>query len=296
MRSGFVGIIGRPNVGKSTLINSLIGTHVAITSDKSGTTRNIIQGIYNDDETQIVFVDTPGIHKPISKLGGLLNKQAYYTVEDVDVLLFLVDVTSKFGKGDEFVIEKLKEAGKPVILILNKIDKIKKHEILEIITTYKDLFAFCEIIPVSALKNDGVEVIIKTLRNHLPDAVAYFPSEVKTSSSEEFMIAEIIREKVLRLTKEEVPHGVTCLVEKIDERANHTHINALIVVDRNSIKKIIVGHQGSMIKEIGTKAKEDIEKLLNKKIYLELFVKVINNWRDKEKYLSEFGFNNFLDK
>jgi len=293
MRSGFVSLIGRPNVGKSTLLNSIIGKKVAITSDKPQTTRNMIQGIYNDDETQIVFVDTPGIHKPNHKLGKYLNKQAYYSIDDVDVILFLVDASESLGGGDKYILEKLKEADKPVILILNKIDKLTKDEILVKISEYKDLYNFSEIIPVSALKKDNIKTVVEVLRKYLPDSVRFYGEDEITNKPMHFLIAETVREKVFNLTEEEVPHSITCYVENIDNKKNSININVVIVVDRDSLKRIIIGAHGSKIKEIGSQARIDIENLLGKKVYLELFVKVIKKWRDKEKYLSEFGFNEF---
>ena len=290
MRSGFVSLTGRPNTGKSTLINALVGYKIAITSNVSGTTRNNIQGIYNDEDTQIVFVDTPGIHKPKHKLGQRLNDEAYFSIDDVDIILFLVDVTAPFGKGDNFVLERIKEANKPVFLILNKVDKINNDKLIELINEYKDLYDFKEIIPVSALKEKNLKELIKTLKEYLPDKVKYFPDSDLTNTTKEFRVSELIREKVLRLTHDEVPHAITCVVEKFDEKKDKAIINATIIVERDSLKSIIIGKNGSMLKEIGTKARRDIEDMLGKKVYLELFVKTIKNWRDKEKYLKELGF------
>lgn len=293
MRSGFVSLIGRPNVGKSTLLNSIIGKKVAITSDKPQTTRNIIQGIYNEDDTQIVFVDTPGIHKPNHKLGTYLNKQAYYSIDDVDVILMLVDANMGLGAGDKFIIERLKNVTKPVILIINKIDKISKEELLGKINEYKDLYNFAEIIPLSALKKNNTETVISVLKNYLTDEFKYFDDETFTNASEQFMISEIIREKVFNVTEEEVPHSVTCVVENIDFNRNSVNINACIIVDRDSLKRIIIGKQGNKIKEIGISARKELEDMFGKKVYLELFVKVIKKWRDREKYLQEFGYYDF---
>ena len=295
MRSGFVSLVGRPNVGKSTLINSLVGSKIAITSKVANTTRNIIQGIYNDEESQIVFVDTPGIHKPQNKLGQILNKGAYYSIEDVDIVCFLIDGKQKLGKGDLFVLERLKKINKPVILIINKIDGMTKDEIFLKINEYKDLYDFKEIVPVSALKNKNTEELIKTIKKYLKDEVKYFEDGTITNRSIKFMISEIIREKILNLTKEEVPHSVTCLVENMITNKDKNIINAAIIVVRDSLKKIIIGKNGDMIKKIGSLAREDIEKLLNKKVYLELYVKTIEKWRDREKYLNELEFNDFLN-
>lgn len=290
MKSGFVSIVGRPNVGKSTLLNSIIGKKIAITSEKVQTTRNNIQGIYNDENIQMVFVDTPGIHKPKQKLGKYLNKMAYYSIDDLDIILFLVDASEKLGAGDKFVIEKLKSIDKPVILVLNKIDKLSKEDILNKIVEYKDLYNFKEIIPLSALKKDNVSRLIEILPKYLPDSIQYYDKDTYTNSSPSFVISEIIREKVLNLTEEEVPHSTTCIVESFEEKTNVININASIIVDRDSLKKIIIGHQGSKIKQIGIEARNDLEELYGKKIYLELFVKTIKNWRDKERTLQELGF------
>lgn len=293
MKSGFVSLIGRPNVGKSTLLNSIIGKKVAITSSKPQTTRNIIQGIYNEKDTQIVFVDTPGIHKPNHKLGTYLNRQAYYSIDDVDVILFLVDVTQKLGTGDKFVLERIKKADKPVILILNKIDRVPKESLLAIIDECKDLHDFKEIIPVSALKKDNVKTVVEVLKKYLPDSVQFYDEHDITNKSMEFLMGEIIREKVFELTEEEIPHSITCYIENVEKNKNNYVLNGVIVVDRDSVKRIIIGRQGSKIKEIGILARKDIEELLGKKVYLELYVKTIKKWRDKEKYLAEFGFNDF---
>lgn len=293
MKSGFVGLIGRPNVGKSTLINSIIGTKIAIVSDKPQTTRNIIQGIYSDEDSQIIFVDTPGIHKPNHKLGKYLNRQAYYSIDDVDLIIVMVDVTMPLGSGDKYVIEKLKDIKKPVILLLNKIDKIEKEKILLKIDEYKDLYNFDEIIPLSGLKKVNVDTFINVCKKYLPDSMKYFEDGEITNKSTNFLISEIIREKIFNLTSEEVPHSVTCTIDEINKNKNAYNIVASIIVDRDSLKRIIIGKNGKMIKEIGTLARRDIEKLLGSRVYLDLFVKTVKKWRDKEKYLSEFGYNEF---
>lgn len=292
MKVGFVSIVGRPNAGKSTLINSIIGSKVAIVSDKAHTTRNNIQGIYNDDDSQIIFIDTPGIHKPMHKLGKYMNSQSYYSIEDTNVILFMVDATEKIGKGDKFILEKLKEVDSNVFLVLNKVDKIKKENLFPMIEEYNKLFDFKEIIPISALKKDNIDDLIKTIKKYLDEGNRYYSEDYYTDKSINFMVSEIVREKVLNLTHEEVPHAVTCVLEKYKEEKNSIHINVLIIVEREGIKRILVGHSGSMIKEIGIEARKDIEELVGKKVYLELFVKTVNNWREKDKYLAEFGFNN----
>ena len=295
MKSGFVTLIGRPNVGKSTLINSIVGKKVAITSNKPQTTRNIIQGIYNDEESQIVFVDTPGIHKPTHKLGKTLNKQAYYSVNDVDIILLLVDASEELGKGDKYIIETLKEVKKPVILIINKIDKISKEEILLKINEYKDLYEFNEIVPLSALKKNNIETLTKVLKKYLTDTIKYYDENTYTNKTTAFVISEIVREKVFNLTDEEVPHSITCITENIENKKESCVINVAIIVDRDSLKKIIIGKQGNKIKEIGMRSRKELEELLGKKVYLDLFVKTIPKWRDKEKYLKEFGYTDFME-
>ena len=286
MKVGFVSIVGRPNAGKSTLINSIIGSKVAIVSDKAHTTRNKIQGIYNHDYSQIIFIDTPGIHKPMHKLGKYMNSQSYYSIEDTNVILFMVDATEKIGKGDKFILEKLKEVDSNVFLVLNKVDRIKKENLFPMIEEYNKLFDFKEIIPISALKKDNIDDLIKTIKKYLDEGERYYSEDYYTDKSINFMVSEIVREKVLNLTHEEVPHAVTCVLEKYEEEKNSIHINVLIIVEREGIKRILVGHSGSMIKEIGIEARKDIEELVGKKVYLELFVKTVNNWREKYKYLT----------
>ena len=291
MKSGFVSIVGRPNVGKSTLINNLIGTKVAIVSNKPQTTRNNIKGIYHEKDCEIVFIDTPGIHKPNHKLGQCLNRQAYYSFEDSDAILFLVDATKSLGQGDKFILEKLDSIKKPVILVINKIDKLSKEQIMEKIIEYKDLYNFDEIVPVSALKKRNTKELLKVIKKYLKDEIKYYNDDDITDKSLKFLIAEIVREKVFNLTSEEVPHSITCVVEHMEKNKNNYVINVTIIVDRDSLKKIVLGKNGQKIKKIGTLARYDIEQMLNKKVYLDLFVKTVKKWRDKEKYLSDFGFN-----
>ena len=293
MKSGFVSIIGRPNVGKSTLINSIVGRKVAIATSKPQTTRNIIQGIYNDEDTQIVFVDTPGIHKPNDKLGATLNKQAYYSIEDTDIILFLVDGKEGMGRGDLFIIERLKDVSKPVFLIINKVDTLTREGIFNKILEYKELYHFAEIVPLSAIKNKNVDELIKTIKKYLTDEIKYYGDDAFTNRSLEFLMAEIVREKVFNLTEQEVPHSLTCVTEAVEVGKDTYTIYINIIVDRDSLKKIVIGSQGSKIKEVGIRARKELEQLLNKKVYLELKVKTVKNWRDKEKYLEEYGFNDF---
>ena len=296
MKSGFVSIVGRPNVGKSTLLNSILKRHIAITSDKSGTTRNIIQGVYNDYDSQIVFVDTPGIHKPKNKLGNLLNKKAYAMTKDIDLILFLVDIKEGFGKGDAFILEKLKQEKKDVILVLTKVDKLANKEILlNEIAKLKDLYDFKEIIPISSFKDINIDTLIKTLKKYLKDDRAYYDKEYLTNQPTSMIVTELVREKVLRETKEEVPHSVTCYLEDYELDENIIHLSVLIIVDREKLKKIIIGKNGGMLKKIGSDARRDLEEYFSKKVFLSLYVKTIKNWRDREKYLQELGLKDDLD-
>jgi len=290
MKCGFVSLVGRPNVGKSTLLNSVLGMKLAITSNVSGTTRNVIQGIYNDDDSQIVFVDTPGIHKPTHKLGSLMNKKAYNNTEGVDIVLFLVDISKGFGKGDQFVLDRIKDKGVPVFLLLNKIDQVKNKEVLlKEISRLRELYDFAEIIPISARNKDNVDTLIKCIKDHLDEAEAIFSEDELTNVTTRFIMAEFVREKVMELTREEIPHSVTCYVENYEEDDEVVHIQVLVVVDRDNIKKIVIGKGGAMLKEIGTRARIDMEKFLGKKVFLETYVKTLKNWRDEEKYFLELG-------
>ncbi len=293
MRSGFISIIGRPNVGKSTLLNRIVGEKIAITSDKPQTTRNLIQGVYTKEDVQMVFIDTPGIHKPVHKLGNKLNAQAYYSADDVDAIVLVMDASTEVGKGDHFVIDKLKGATKPVLLVLNKIDKISSEDLLLKIDEVKNLYNFAEIVPVSSVKNDNIDRLLKVLENYLTDTVKYFPDEDITSSSLEFRLVEIVREKILELTEDEVPHSVACVLNDMTEDENTINIYIDIIVDRDALKKIIIGKAGIMLKSIGMSARQDMEQLLGRQVYLELYVKTLKKWRDKEKYLNELGFNEF---
>lgn len=291
MKSGFVSIVGRPNTGKSTLINTIINKKIAIVSNVAGTTRNTIQGVYHDDDTQIVFVDTPGIHKASDKLGKHLNKQSYESLEDIDAILFVVDASTGLGKGDKFIIEALKHTTVPVILVLNKIDKITQEGIMNAIITYKDLYDFADIIPISALKRDNIDRLITLTKSYLTDNIKYYDDDTVTNNDNFFMIQELVREKILNLTNDEVPHSVTCILTQYKEKSNIIEMSVDIIVTRDSLKKIIIGKQGNMLKTIGSEARVDIEKMLGKQVYLELYVKTVKNWRNKEKYLIELGFN-----
>jgi GTP-binding protein Era len=291
MKSGFVTIVGRPNTGKSTLLNSILERKIAITSNVSGTTRNIIEGIYNDDDSQIVFVDTPGIHKPVNKLGTYMNNKAYEMIGNVDVILFLIDVTKPFGKGDNLILEKLKNENKPTFLILNKVDLINKDNLLKIIKDYSSLYDFAEIYPVSAKNGDNVDDLISSVKKYLPDGDRYYSEDEITNVSRNFQIAELVREKLLWLTRDEIPHTITCYTETYEDMGDYIDIGVVIVVDRENLKKIIIGKGGSLLKRVGIESRGDIEELLNKHVNLNTYVKVIESWREKEKFLKELGFD-----
>ena len=292
MKSGFVSIVGRPNVGKSTLLNTIMERKIAITSNKAQTTRNNIMAVYHDEDSQIVFFDTPGIHKPKHNLGKALNSKAYYSIEDSDVIVLVVDIKEKLGTGDKFVIDKLKGVSKPVILLLNKIDTVSKDIIMRKISEYKDLYDFKKIIPVSIINKKDVDILIKEIKKYLTDDIKYYDDDYITDKNTEFFISEYVREKILNNTNDEVPHAITCLTENIKKGRDAYEIDVLIIVERENLKKIIVGHQGDMIKKIGIESRKDIEKLMGKKVYLNLFVKTVNKWRDKDRYLTEFGYKN----
>ena len=288
MKSGFVSIIGRPNVGKSSILNCIINNHVAIVSPRAGTTRNIIEGIYNTSDTQIVFVDTPGISRPLNKLGVVLNKKSGSLTKDVDVIMFVVDGISGLGKGDKYILKTLSN-DIPVILVINKIDGLKKEVLLDRINSYKDLFNFADIVPVSAKRKENIDTLINVLKKYLTDDIKYFNDDVITTSSIYFQISELVREKLFNYLDEEIPHSLTCVVTNYEEEKDIININVDIIIDRNPLKKIIIGKNGSMLKKVGTEARLDIEKLLNKKVYLGLYVKTVENWRDKENFLKNSG-------
>ncbi len=295
MRSGTVSIVGRPNVGKSTLLNKVLNKKIAITSDKRGTTRNLILGVYNDDDSQIVFVDTPGIHKPVNTLGNILNKKAYLMTSGVDVILFVVDISKGFGKGDQFILDRLKQEEAKVILILNKIDNIKPEELIKKIDELKELYDFLEIIPISAIKGINVNDLINTLKKYLPNDFKYYEDDYVTNQPKSLIITERVREKVLQLTEEEIPHTVTCILETYEEKKDLLSLGVVIIIDRENIKKIIIGKNGSMLKKIGTEARLDLEEYFGKKVYLSLYVKVIKNWRDKEALIKSLGLQDDIE-
>ncbi len=290
-RSGFVALVGRPNVGKSTLLNRIVRQKIAIMSDKAQTTRNKIQGIYTTDEAQIVFIDTPGIHKPKHSLGNYMVEAAYSALREVDAILFLVSADEPRGRGDDFIIERLRHAQAPVYLVINKIDKIHPDALLPIIEDYQSVFSFAEVFPISATEGNNVERLLDHLIQEMPEGPQYYPEDQVTDHPEYFIVSELIREKVLRLTRDEVPHSVAVVVDGIKRTdEDKVHVQATIIVERDSQKGIIIGKQGSMLKKIGTEARKDIEHLLGDKVFLELWVKVQKNWRDKQTYLSDYGY------
>lgn len=291
-KSGFVSLVGRPNVGKSTLMNTIMGEKIAITSDKAQTTRNNIRGIYTTDEEQIVFLDTPGIHKPHHRLGEFMVQNALNSFNDVDIILFLVNVTQKKGPGDQFIMERLKNVNPPVFLILNKIDEIHPNELPDIVKSYQAEMDFEKVIPVSAKYGNNVDQLLKEISDSLEPGPQYYPADQVTDHPEYFIIAELLREKILQLTQEEIPHSVAIQMESIERQGKDEklHVRASIIVERESQKGIVIGKKGSMIKEIGTRARRDIEALLGEPVFLELFVKVQKNWRDRPMRLEELGY------
>ncbi|WP_102691297.1 GTPase Era [Rummeliibacillus pycnus] len=291
-KSGFVTIVGRPNVGKSTFLNNVIGQKIAIMSDKPQTTRNKVQGVYTTDDSQMIFIDTPGIHKPKHKLGEFMLKVSKNALREVEAIMFMVNATQKLGAGDKYIMEMLKGTKTPVFLVVNKIDAVHPDELLQIIESYKAEFEFAEIIPISALQGNNVEHLLDTIKKYLPEGPQYYPADQVTDHPERFIIAELIREKVLHLTRDEVPHSIAVEIEKIakDEGKDLVRINASIIVERDSQKGIVIGKRGALLKEIGTRARKDIETLLGSKVYLELWVKVQKDWRDRASQLRDYGY------
>ena len=291
-KSGFVSIIGRPNVGKSTFINRVIGQKIAIMSDKPQTTRNKIQGVYTTNQSQTIFIDTPGIHKPKHKLGDFMMKVAQNTLKEVDLVLFMINAEESYGRGDEFIIERLKQTNTPVFLIINKIDQIHPDELLPLIEKYKKLYPFKEIVPISALQGNNIDTLLQQIEDLLPEGPQYYPEDQVTDHPERFIITELIREKVLHLTREEIPHSIAVVMDTLERRENNAaiYVGATIIVERNSQKGIVIGKQGSMLKEVGKRARVDIEALLGSKVFLELWVKVQKDWRNKASQLRDYGF------
>ncbi|WP_086312922.1 GTPase Era [Enterococcus sp. 7F3_DIV0205] len=290
-KSGFVAIVGRPNVGKSTLLNRIVGQKIAIMSDKAQTTRNKIQGIYTVPEAQIVFIDTPGIHKPKHRLGDFMVETAYSALREVDATLFMISADQKRGKGDDFIIERLKTMTSPVYLVINKIDTVHPDQLLGIIEDYASQMEFAEVVPISATEGNNVDRLMDVLVDQMPEGPQYFPDDQVTDHPEYFIVSELVREKVLLLTRDEIPHSVAVVVDSMKRDENDkVRIQATIIVERDSQKGIIIGKGGKMLKQIGTKARQDIEHLLDDKVYLELWVKVQKDWRDKKVHLQDFGY------
>ena len=292
-KSGFVALIGRPNVGKSTLLNYIVGQKVAIMSNVAQTTRNKIQGIYTSKDAQIIFIDTPGVHKPATKLGDFMERSTLSALDEVDAIVYVVSATEKRGSGDNFIIERLKQVQQPIYLVVNKIDQVHPNDLPEIVDQYKEALPFKGIIPVSALKGNNVNELINELVAGLPNGPQYYPADQISDHPERFVIAEMIREKVFMLTRDEVPHSVAVDVTSIQrEDAEHVHISANIVVERPGQKGIIIGKKGQMLKKIGTLARQDIERLLGDRVFLQLWVKVVPKWRDKSAMLKDYGYRN----
>ncbi|WML25550.1 GTPase Era [Neobacillus sp. OS1-33] len=292
-KSGFISIIGRPNVGKSTFLNRVIGQKIAIMSDKAQTTRNKIQGVLTIDDAQMIFIDTPGIHKPKHKLGDFMMKVAVNTLKEVDLILFMVNAEEGFGRGEEFILEKFHTVNTPIFLVINKIDQVHPDQLLPIIESYKEKYPFKEIVPISALEGNNVEQLLGQIKSFLPEGPQYYPADQVTDHPERFIITELIREKALHLTREEIPHSLAVVLDKMERREGKDMIDvmATVIVERDSQKGIIIGKQGSMLKEIGKRARVDIENLLGSKVYLELWVKVQKDWRNKMSQLRDYGFN-----
>lgn len=291
-KSGFITIVGRPNVGKSTFMNRVIGQKIAIMSDKAQTTRNTIQGVLTEQDAQFVFIDTPGIHKPKHRLGDFMVKIAQNTLNEVDIVLFMINAEEGFGAGEKYIIDRLENVESPVFLIINKIDKVHPDELFSIIDKYKDKYDFAEIVPISALEGNNVDHMLGVLKSYLPEGPQYYPEDQVTDHPERFIISELIREKALQLTREEIPHSIAVVIEDIIEKDDEKlRIQAVIITERSTQKGIIIGKQGSMLKQIGKKARIDIETLLGTKVYLELWVKVQKDWRNKPQSLKEYGFS-----
>lgn len=292
-KSGFVALIGRPNVGKSTLLNYIVGQKVAIMSNVDQTTRNKIQGIYTSKEAQIVFIDTPGVHKPATKLGDFMERSTLSALDEVDAVVYVVSATEKRGPGDNFIIERLKQVKQPIYLVVNKIDQVHPNDLPDIVAQYKDALPFKGIIPISALQGNNVNELVNELVTGLPNGPQYYPDDQISDHPERFVIAEMIREKVFMLTRDEVPHSVAVDVTSVKrEDEEHIHISANIVVERPGQKGIIIGKRGQMLKKIGTMARKDIEHLLGDKVFLQLWVKVVPKWRDKSAMLKDYGYRN----
>ncbi|MDD6432882.1 MAG: GTPase Era [Lactobacillaceae bacterium] len=292
-KSGFVALIGRPNVGKSTLLNYIVGQKVAIMSNVAQTTRNKIQGIYTSPEAQIIFIDTPGVHKPATKLGDFMERSTMSALDEVDAVLFVVSATDKRGPGDDFIINRLKQVKQPIYLVVNKIDQVSPNDLPDIVAQYQDALPFKAVVPVSALQGNNVNNLLNEIIAGLPHGPQYYPEDQISDHPERFVIAEMIREKIFMLTRDEVPHSVAVDVTSVKrEDEEHVHISANIIVERPGQKGIIIGKKGQMLKKIGTMARQDIERLLGDRVFLQLWVKVVPGWRDKSAMLKDYGYRN----
>lgn len=292
-KSGFVALIGRPNVGKSTLLNYIVGQKVAIMSNVAQTTRNKIQGIYTSLEAQIIFIDTPGVHKPATKLGDFMERSTMSALDEVDAVLFVVSATDKRGPGDDFIINRLKQIKQPIYLVVNKIDQVSPNDLPDIVAQYQDSLPFKAVVPISALQGNNVNNLLNEIIAGLPHGPQYYPADQISDHPERFVIAEMIREKIFMLTRDEVPHSVAVDVTSVKrEDEEHVHISANIIVERPGQKGIIIGKKGQMLKKIGTMARQDIERLLGDRVFLQLWVKVVPGWRDKSAMLKDYGYRN----
>lgn len=291
MKSGFVAIIGRPNVGKSTILNAIIGAKVSIVTDKSQTTRDVIKGIYNDAESQIVFVDTPGIHKPIHELGKIMNSSALSSVKDVEAAILVIDASKHFGLGDQYILDNLRTKC-PLFIAINKIDLATINQVIEIKKIYAEKYPNSQIIEMSAKKNFNTDELLKSIKRVLPDGPKYFPDEMISDKDDAFMMKEVIREELLNLLKQEVPHHSAVAIESFENKKEALVINAVIYIEKDSQKAIVIGHGGKMIKAIGTRARKELEQIYNKRVYLELFVKVKEDWFNNDRLLKELGYKN----
>lgn len=291
-KSGFISIIGRPNVGKSTFLNRVIGQKIAIMSDKPQTTRNKVQGVLTTDDAQLIFIDTPGIHKPKHKLGDFMMKVAQNTLKEVDLVLFMVNAEEGFGRGEEFILEKFERVNTPIFLVINKIDQVHPDALLNVIDSYKERYPFKEVVPISALEGNNVEKLLSQIKSYMPEGPQFYPADQVTDHPERFIVSELIREKALHLTREEIPHSLAVVIDKMERREDKDIVNvmATVIVERDSQKGIVIGKQGAMLKEIGKRARVDIENLLGSKVFLELWVKVQKDWRNKSTQLRDFGF------
>ena len=293
-KSGFISIIGRPNVGKSTFLNRVIGQKIAIMSDKPQTTRNKVQGVLTLENSQMIFIDTPGIHIPKHKLGDFMLKVAKNTLREVDVIIFMVNAVEPRGKIDEYIMEMLENNETPVFLVINKIDQVHPEKLVDIIESYTKKYDFAEILPISALQGNNVDKLLETIQSYLPQGPQYYPADQVTDHPERFIISELIREKVLHLTREEIPHSIAVVIDNIkkeeDTEKDMIRVSATIIVERDSQKGIVIGKKGALLKEVGIRARKDIEMLLGTNVYLELWVKVQKDWRNKSAHLKDYGF------